>query len=185
MMNWTMTGRCWKFGDDVPNDGGLMDKTFLTQKLDYDPKNLAPHVFKRLRPEFAANAKPGDIVVAGRKFANGAPHIQGVLGLRALGVGVVVEHLQRSSFRLMISAGVPLLPSAPAIRELVDDGDEVRVDFHTGKVENLTRGVTAQFEPLPEFLLEVIAAGGSRGHLKQRLIAAGKIPADAAASVPG
>jgi 3-isopropylmalate/(R)-2-methylmalate dehydratase small subunit len=85
----------------------------------------------------------------------------------------------------MISAGVPLLPSAPAIRELVDDGDMMRVDFRTGKVENLTRGVTAQFEPLPDFLLEVIAAGGSQGHLKQRLIAAGKIPAEPAASTAG
>lgn len=177
-MNFVLTGRCWKFGDDISNDGGLMDKSFLMQKLDYDPASLAPHVFSRVRPEFAANAKPGDIVVAGRKFIHGAPHIQGVLGLRALGVGCVVEHLQRTSFRLMISAGMPLLAPAPDVRTLADDGDRLRVDFTTGDFENLTRGISHRFEPLPSFLLDVIAAGGSQGHLRQRLIAAGKIPAD-------
>lgn len=183
-MNWVLTGRCWKFGDDVSNDGGLMDKSHLMQKLDYDPASLAPHVFQRIRPEFAANAKPGDIVVGGRKFIHGAPHIQGVLGLRALGVGVVVEHLQRSSFRLMISAGMPLLATAPGLRHLVDDGDTLRVDFSGGTVENLTRGVSARYEPLPAFLLDVIAAGGSQGHLRQRLVAAGKIPGTDTGATP-
>lgn len=176
-MNFTLQGRCWKFGDDISNDGGLMDKSHLMQKLDYDPARLAPHVFERIRPEFARNAKPGDILVAGRKFIHGAPHIQGVLGLRALGVGCVIEHMQRTSFRLMISAGMPVLTPASNVRAAADDGDELRVDFATGEFTNLTRGTSVRFVPLPSFLLEVIAAGGSQGHLRQRLIAAGKIPA--------
>lgn len=179
-MNFLLEGRCWKFGDDISNDGGLMDKSFLMQKLDYDGARLAPHVFSRIRPEFASHAKAGDIVVAGRKFIHGAPHIQGVLGLRSLGVGCVVEHLQRTSFRLMISAGMPLLAPAPNVRDFAEDGDLLRVDFATGDFRNLTRDVRVRFEPLPSFLLDVIAAGGSQGHLRARLLASGKITADAA-----
>lgn len=170
MMNWVFEGRCWKLGDDVPNDGGLMDKTLMSQKLEYDPVKLAPHTLAPMRPEFAAEAKPGDVLVAGRRFAHGNPHIQGPLGLKGLGVVVVVEGLQRTSYRLLISAGVPFLPFTKGVSDLVEDGDRVRVDIERGAFVNLTSGAEAEYEPLPTFILEVIAAGGAKGHLRQRLV---------------
>jgi 3-isopropylmalate/(R)-2-methylmalate dehydratase small subunit len=174
---WVFEGRCWKFGDHVPNDGGLMDRAMMAQHQEYDPEKLAPFVLNNIRPEFAANCKPGDIAVFGKRFAHGNAHIQGPLGLKGLGVVVVVEGLQDSVYRLLVSSGVPFLPYAEGVLALVEDGDRVRVNIATGEFENLTRKKKAQFEPLPEFLLEIIAAGGSEAHLDKRLKEAGKIPA--------
>ena len=48
--------------------------------------------------------QPGDVVGAGRRFAQGNPHIQGLLGLKALGVGLVVESIPRGSLRNVCEA---------------------------------------------------------------------------------
>jgi 3-isopropylmalate/(R)-2-methylmalate dehydratase small subunit len=175
---WVFEGRCWKFGDDVPNDGGLMDRNAMhSPGMAYNPEKLAPFVLNNIRSEFAVECEPGDIAVFGKRFAHGNAHIQGPLGLRGLGVVVVVEGMQGSSYRLMVSAGVPFLPAAKGILGLVADGDRIRVNIESGEFENLTSAKREQFEPLPGFLLEVIAAGGSEAHLDQRLRKEGKIPA--------
>ena len=174
---WVFEGRCWKFGDNVPNDGGLMDRNAMhSPEMAYNPEKLAPFVLNNIRSEFAAECRPGDVAIFGKRFAHGNAHIQGPLGLKGLGVAVVVEGMQGSSYRLLISAGVPFLPSAKGILDLVADGDRVRVNIESGEFENLTGAQKVQFEPLPELLFEIIAAGGSEAHLGERLKKEGKIP---------
>jgi len=174
---WVFKGRCWKFGHDVPNDGALMDKVYMSQLMEYDPAVLAQHVLENVRPEFPREVRAGDIVVAGRRFAHGNPHIQGSLGLKGAGVALVAESVQRSAYRVLVSAGVAFIPRAIGILDMVADGDPLTVDVASGRVTNERSGKSAAFEPLPAFLLDIIAAGGSLEHLKQRLIAAGRIPA--------
>jgi 3-isopropylmalate/(R)-2-methylmalate dehydratase small subunit len=174
---WVFEGRCWKFGDNMPNDGGLMDKDVMSQLLEYNPETLAPLVLSNVRPEFAKDCRPGDIAVFGKRFAHGNPHIQGPLGMKGLGIAVLAEGMQRSTFRLLISAGVPFIPHTVGVRDIVEDGDRIRVNIATGAFENLTNGRKTTFEPLPDFLLEVIEASGSQGHLDKRLREEGKIPA--------
>ena len=40
------------------------------------------------------------------------------------------------------------------------DGDEVKVDFDTGVIENVTTGKTYQAEPFPPFIQNIISKGG-------------------------
>ncbi len=61
-------GRAWKFGDDIDTDA-IIPARFLTI---YDPKELASHAFEGTRSEFAAEAKDGDVIVAGRNFGCGS-----------------------------------------------------------------------------------------------------------------
>ncbi len=173
---WLFRGRCWKFGDDVPNDGGLMDKVYMSQMMEYDPAVLAQHVLENLRPEFPREVRAGDIIVAGKRFAHGNPHIQGSLGLKGAGVALVAESVQRTAYRVLVSAGVAFIPRAAGVAGMAADGDPLVVDVASGRFTNERTGHTATFEPLPAFLLDIIAAGGSLAHLKQRLIAAGRIP---------
>jgi 3-isopropylmalate/(R)-2-methylmalate dehydratase small subunit len=175
--SWVFEGRCWKLGDDVPNDGGLMDFKMIKEQLEYDAAKLAPFTLNRMRPEFAAAARAGDVVVAGKRFAHGNPHIQGPLGLKGLGVALATESLQRNTYRLLVTAGVPFVPFAEGITSMVEDGDRVRLDVRTGRFANLTRDCTARFEPLPSFLLDVIEDGGARDHLRRKLVEQGRIPA--------
>ena len=169
-------GRCWKFGDDVSNDDGLMDRTFFRNRI-FEADALAPHVLEPLSPAFAKEAQPGDVIVAGERFCHGNPHPQGCIGLKERGVAAIVESVQNTPYRLMVTMGVAFLPFAKGVTQLVTDGDRIRLNIASGKFENLTSGVSEAYEPLPEFLIDIIAVGGSKDHVKKRLIEAGKIPA--------
>lgn len=171
-MNFTYRGRCWKFGNDIGVDGDLMPLEFAIQR-ETRIEVLTPHTMKGLDPTFAGKAQPGDILVAGKRFAQGNPHIQGLLGLRGLKLGLVVESIPRGSLRNAVNAGVPLLPSCPDVTSHVETGDELEVDFATGRFKNVTRDKEIRFAPLDQVLLDVIALGGWRPAIEKRIAAMG------------
>jgi 3-isopropylmalate dehydratase, small subunit len=168
-MDWLWHGRAWLFGDDIPNDEGIMPLRMCRQQI-YDAVVLAQACFEQVRPEFADQVRPRDIVVAGRNFGYGNPHIQGFLGLKGAGVGVVAESMSRGPLRACINAGVPLLLH-PGITSVVQDGDPIEVDFETGRLTNLRSSVSVQCDPMPAVMREIVAAGGGIAHMKQRLSA--------------
>lgn len=67
------------------------------------------------------------------------------------------------------AAGLRALPFCPGIGENLDDGDELRVDFSTGKIENLTRGISVRAEPPAPPLREIVEVGGLIDHLRKCL----------------
>ncbi len=166
-----MQGRCWKFGDNLSLDDDILEfaKVFVQGVRVSDPEYLKQHVFTNLIPDFPERAKPGDIVVAGKRFGQGNPHIYGLLGMAGLGVGLIAESVPHFTYRMIVAAGLPALPFFADIGAHVEDGDEVRVDFRTGEVENLSRGAQCASEPLPEALREIIETGGFLPALKKRL----------------
>lgn len=172
-MNFTYRGRCWKFGNDIGVDGDLMPLEFAMQR-ETRVEVLTPHTMKGIDPTFAAKAQPGDIMVAGKRFAQGNPHIQGLLGIRGLEMGLVVESIPRGSLRNAVNAGVPILPACPEVTSHCETGDELEVDFATGRFANRTRGEERRFEPLAKALLEIIAIGGWRPALQKRIAAMGR-----------
>jgi len=169
-MNWRWKGRAWTFGDDVPNDEGLMPLR-LTRQQEYNPLMLKNHCFEQVNAEFAPNAKPHDFVVAGKNFAYGNPHIQGFLGLKGLGVGIIAESMPRGPLRACVNAGVPVL-LVPGIAGFAKDGDALSVDFESGVLRNETSGAQIDAGPMPEVMREIIGAGGGIEHMKQKLTAA-------------
>ena len=169
-MNWLMRGRCWKFGDNVGIDGDMMPLEFAI-KRELDPEVLKPHLMSGLDPDFPKKVRPGDIIVGGRRFAQGNPHIQGLLGVSAHGLGLVVESMQRGSLRNAINAGVPFLTNCAGVTRHVETGDELEVNFETASFHNVTRGARLQFEPLDAQLRSIIALGGWRPHLERRVAA--------------
>lgn len=172
-------GRAWVFGDNVAIDGDLMALEWAL-KRETNPHVLRQHVFEGLAPHFAKEVAAGDVVFAGRRFAQGNPHIQGLIGLVGCGVGIVVESIPSGSFRNGLCAGLPMLPRCPDVRKLVSDGDKVSVDFRSGRVVNETRGVEETFAPLPDRLLAYIEAGGWGPIFRRRLDEAGIVRSEAA-----
>lgn len=63
-----VSGRVWKFGDNVDTDL-IIPGHYLTI---HDPEELGKHCMEALDPEFASKVKPGDIVVAGHNFGCGS-----------------------------------------------------------------------------------------------------------------
>jgi 3-isopropylmalate/(R)-2-methylmalate dehydratase small subunit len=166
-MNWTWKGRAWVFGDDVPNDEGIMPLRLVRQQ-EYEPAELARYCFEQINADFAGQAKPQDFVVAGRNFGYGNPHIQGFFGLKGIGVGVLAESMSRGPMRACINAGVPVL-AIPGISKVVREGDALVVDWHTGLITNTTTGATLRGEPLAEVMREIVECGGGIGYMKKRL----------------
>ena len=170
-MNWIMQGRCWKFGDNLSLDDDILEfaKVFVQGVRVSDPNYLKKHVFTNLIPDFPERARPGDIVVAGKRFGQGNPHIYGLLGMAGLSLGLIAESVPHFTYRMIVAAGLPSLPFFKDIGAQVEDGDELRVDFRTGEIENLSRGIRCNSEPLPEELREIIELGGFLPSLKERL----------------
>lgn len=167
-MNWHWRGHAWVFGDDVPNDNGFMPISFVRSQQ-YDPAILARSAFADLDPTLAARIQPGDILVGGKNFGRGNPHVQGFLGLKGLGVGVLAETMSRGPLRACVNAGVPVLAPASGLAGFASTGDMLAVDFESGSVMNETRGSCLALPALPPLMREIIAAGGGLAFSKQRL----------------
>lgn len=167
-MNFVYQGKCWKFGDNLAVDADLTKKEFASSR-ETRLEVLRDFVMCGIDPDFHKKAKPRDIVVAGRRFAQGNPHIQGLLGLKSLDLGFVCESIPRGSYRNAINAGVPFLTHCWGVPRECETGDDLRVDFATGTFENLTRGTKKQYAPIPAVLLEKIAIGGWEKVVAQRI----------------
>ncbi|MEO5695065.1 MAG: hypothetical protein ABIQ72_18160 [Usitatibacter sp.] len=166
-MQWNWRGKAWVFGDDVPNDNGFMPISFVRSQV-YDAAVLARSAFADLDPTLAPKIAPGDILVGGKNFGRGNPHVQGFLGLKGLGVGVLAESMSRGPLRACVNAGVPVLV-APTLREFAQNGDLLAVNFETGLVANETRGTSLQLPPLHDLMRAIIGAGGGLEFSKRRL----------------
>jgi len=158
-------GRAWVFGHNVPNDGGIMTIEMTRDRI-YDPPALAKACMKNIDAQFAESVRPGDFLVAGRNFGRGQLHVQGPLGISALGLGLITESMSRSFFRLSVSVGLKMLPFCSDVTQLIRTNDEIEVDFREGRIRNLTTNESRSFQPLPKFLLDIVAAGGERPWLK-------------------
>lgn len=123
-------------------------------------QEMVKHVLENLNPDFPRKVQPGDIIVAGRNFGCSSGRAIAPKALRAAGVGAIVAELfARTFYRNGFEIGLPLL-EAPGVHELVETGDRVRVDIPNGVFENLTSGKSRRAQPAPDFLLEMLEAGG-------------------------
>lgn len=157
-------GRIWRFGNDVDTDA-MAPGIYMKAGLD----ELSRHCLENLRAEFPVAVRPGDIVVAGSNFGMGSSREQAAQALRHLGVSAVLAQSFAGLFyRNAINIGLPVLVCthtdalADGARAIFDlDGAQVRLDD----------GSRVACEPVPDFLRELLHAGGLVPHLKTRLSA--------------
>lgn len=163
-MKLVSTGRCWKIGDDVASDELISAR----HVFEYDPRVLRRHLLHEVRPELASEAQPGDVLLAGRRFAHGSHHSHPFLAMKEMGLGLLALPLKRAPFRLSVFIGVPLLEVGEDVIAAIEDGDRLEVDYTAGKIRNLTQGRAVAASPLPDFLLDILQAGGGLNYLKQQ-----------------
>jgi len=127
---------------------------------------MAQHVLESLNPEFPQKVQKGDIIVAGRNFGCSSGRAIAPKAIKATGAGAVLaESFSRTFYRNGHEVGLPIL-EVPGIHEFVQTGDRLRVDIANGTVSNLTSGKSMKGSPAPEFLLEMLRAGGLIPFLK-------------------
>ena len=79
---------------------------------------------------------------------------------------MIAKSFARIFYRNAINIGLPIL-ECPEAADGIMDGDEVSVDFDTGVITDITTQKTYQAQPFPEFIQNIISAGGLLKSLKK------------------
>ena len=160
-----LRGRAHVYGDNVDTDV-IIPARYLTS---HDPAELAAHCMEDIDSEFLTRVQPGDIIVGGENFGCGSSREHAPIAIKASGVSAVIaSSFARIFFRNTINVGLPAL-ACPEAAATIQKGDELSLDLATGRIENVTQGRTYQAEPFPEFLREIVAAGGLVAYTQKRL----------------
>jgi 3-isopropylmalate/(R)-2-methylmalate dehydratase small subunit len=113
--------------------------------------------------------KAGDIIVATTNFGCGSSREHAPLCIKAAGVScVIARSFARIFYRNSINIGLPILECDEAV-DGTDAGDELELELESGTIRNLTKDTTFQAKPYPEFMLELMRAGGLVEYTKRRL----------------
>ena len=149
-------GSVFKYPDNVDTDVIIPARHLNTQ----DAKELASHCMEDIDKDFVNRVQPGDIMVGGWNFGCGSSREHAPLCIKTAGIAVVIaKSFARIFYRNSINIGLPIL-ECEAAAEQIQAGDTVSVDFNTGVITDETTGKTYQAEPFPEFIQNIIAAGG-------------------------
>jgi 3-isopropylmalate/(R)-2-methylmalate dehydratase small subunit len=153
-METVITGRVWKYGDDVNTDVIFPGK--YTYSIS-NPAEMAEHALEDLDPTFVQDVQPGDIIVAGKNWGCGSSREQAVTCLKEAGVAAIVARsFARIYFRNSINQALPIV-TCDAV-DAVETGQEITIDFEEGTVT--TPGGEFHFPPLAPEVMEILEAGG-------------------------
>ncbi len=157
-------GKAHRFGNDIDTDV-IIPARYLNIA---DPVELASHCMEDIDPDFRAKAAPGDIIVAGDNFGCGSSREHAPIAIKSSDVGcVIATTFARIFYRNAINIGLPIL-ECPEASEHIEDGDEVEIDFDTGRIHNITKDETYQAAPFPEFIQNIIRSGGLMSSIKEK-----------------
>lgn len=152
----TVHGKVHKYNDNVDTDVIIPARYLNTS----DPAALASHCMEDLDADFVKNVQKGDIIVAGANFGCGSSREHAPIAIKESGISVVIaKTFARIFYRNSINIGLAILECEEA-SEKIENGDEIRVDFNTGEILNLTKNETYKAEPFPPFIQQIIEKGG-------------------------
>ena len=156
-------GHVFKYGDNVDTDV-IIPARYLNAT---QGEELAKHCMEDIDKEFVHKVQKGDIIVANKNFGCGSSREHAPLAIKCAGVScVIAETFARIFYRNAINIGLPIL-ECPEAAEEIAAGDEVRVDFNTGIIEDLTTGKQYQAQPFPPFIQNIIKKGGLLAALRE------------------
>lgn len=149
-------GTVIKYGDNIDTDV-IIPARYLNTSL---PEELAKHCMEDIDTEFVNKVKPGDVMVGGANFGCGSSREHAPIAIKASGIScVIAESFARIFFRNSLNIGLPILECPDAAKD-IQDGDSVSVNFDTGVITNETTGKTYSATAFPQFMQELINAGG-------------------------
>ncbi|ARD38565.1 3-isopropylmalate dehydratase [Edwardsiella ictaluri] len=160
-MDTLLHGNVWKFGDNINTD--IISPP---QYMELSIAEAAPYCMSAVNPDFAAQVRPGDILVAGNNLGSGSSRETSPLTLRYLEIQAVVAcSFARIFYRNCINLGIPAL-SAPRADE-IRQGDALSIDIAQGIIHNITQQEIYPCTRLPDNIMAMIRAGGLVNHLRQ------------------
>jgi len=157
-------GKVHKFGDDINTDLIIPARYLITT----DPKELALHCMEDDDPQFPKKVAVGDVMVAGKNFGCGSSREHAPIAIKAAGVSVVIARsFARIFLRNSINIGLPIMECPEAV-DALSTGARVKVDLEKGSITT-EDGRTFKAKPFPDFMLEIIRAGGLLNYVQNRM----------------
>jgi 3-isopropylmalate/(R)-2-methylmalate dehydratase small subunit len=161
-----MTGRVWKFGDNINTDLMLPGPYLFRSEAEQ-----ARAVFQANRPGWVDEVRPGDVIVGGLNFGMGSSR-PAARSLRNVGLGfLLAETINGLFFRNCVNHGFRAF-ECPGVTAAFDEGDTAELSIESWQVRNPRTGAILAVTPVPEMLLSIMQGGGILPLLeKQGLIA--------------
>ena len=157
-------GRVFKFGSNVDTDV-IIPARYLNVP---DPAELAKHCMEDIDKEFVNKVSEGDIIVDDKNFGCGSSREHAPIAIKAAGVScVIAETFARIFYRNAINIGLPII-ECPEAAKNIEEGNEIEVDFDSGKIYNKTKNEEYQGQAFPEFMQKIISNGGLINYINNK-----------------
>lgn len=154
----------WKFGDNIDTDVIIAARYLNTS----EPALLAKHVMEDADPSFSSKVGKGDIIVAGENFGCGSSREHAPIAIKAAGVDIVIaKSFARIFYRNAFNTGLLILECKDT--DKINEGDALEVSLDNGSIKNLSKNEEYKFEAMPEFMQELVKAGGLINYAKKNL----------------
>lgn len=161
--------KVWKLGADIDTDQ-LAPGAYMKLGI----ADIATHCLEGVRPEFASQVRAGDVIAAGPNFGIGSSREQAAGALVQLGVkAVIAPSYSGLYFRNAFNLGLLLLTCPEA--GMLQEGEAITLDL-PGRAVLRSNGQRLACEPIPDFLLDMVRAGGLLPQLKKTLQAREEAP---------
>jgi 3-isopropylmalate/(R)-2-methylmalate dehydratase small subunit len=161
-----ISGRVWKFGDNINTDLMLPGDVHAGTE-----EEQAAAVFRANRPGWLKEMRRGDLIIGGRNYGTGSSR-PAARSLRNIGIAcVVADSINSLFFRNCVNFGLVAL-ECPGVSAAFEELQTAEVSLKDFTVKNLATGAVLRAQPVPEHLLAMMQGGGLYPVLeKQGLIA--------------
>ncbi|AOT70882.1 3-isopropylmalate dehydratase small subunit [Geosporobacter ferrireducens] len=158
-----LKGKVIKYGDNVDTDVIIPARYLNTS----NPMELAKHCMEDIDASFVERVETGDVMISGRNFGCGSSREHAPIAIKASGISCIIAvSFARIFYRNAINIGLPILECEEAAKA-IEKGQQVEVDLGSGNIINHTTGESYKAAPFPEFMQELIVAGGLINYVKK------------------
>lgn len=163
-----ITGKIWKYGDNVNTDmiyPGRFTYTLLSEE------EMAKHALEDLDSDFYTSSINGDILVGGENWGCGSSREQAVKAIKARGVSAVIcKSAARIYFRNAMNEGFPVITCPEACDYIISNvpkGGVISFDLDTCTI--MIQDKIFKFQPFPEYVQKMLSSGGLLEFTKQQI----------------
>lgn len=129
---------------------------------------LRKHVMKDLAPDFVAETRPGDLLVAGSFFPYGHFHPSAMLAMRDLGIDMILARsFQTVFFKTYLAQGMLVLPCA-VLPDDIRRFETFAVDLDDWSVWREATGESFPLDEVTRTEREIMSCGGIRPYLMKK-----------------
>jgi 3-isopropylmalate/(R)-2-methylmalate dehydratase small subunit len=161
----TTRGKAHKYGRNIDTDG-ILPGRYLNIA---DPDELGKHCMEDFDPDFRSRVRPGDLIVARSNYGCGSSREHAPVALKANGIScIIADSFARIFYRNALNLALALVECAE-LAAVTDTGDDIEVDLRKGTAVNHTKGKSYTFNSYPQFMMDILDAGGLTAYTKRTM----------------